>query len=601
MSFCDLKLGAIWSPCHTVFTLYAPTAQEVLLRLYPSDTQPCSRVERMERNEGGVYQITLAGDWNGYYYTYSVDGREILDPYARSGGANSKRGLVFDPRLTDPEGWEQDSFTPRPPIIWEVHVRDFSSDPYLELGKDAAKFSGFRCGVKTKGGKSALVDYLKELGVTYVQLLPVLDFGSVDETKDEGYNWGYDPMSYFSPEGSYASDPHDGFARVRELKALVQTLHRAGIGVIFDVVYNHTYRSDDSNLQISAPGEYYRMHDGEFCNGSGCGCETKTEGEPFRRLMLDSIRYLVEEYHADGFRFDLMGLHDVDTMNEVRNMLDNLLPEGRGKQILTYGEPWYWQPPYGVRGADVYHTFELNARVGIFNGKARDGIRGGHYHGMYPGYVQGDVNCLGMVMSGIEGGTVDYHNDFIRVQSPTQQILYSACHDNYTLFDQICGSTPDWYDRVRAQRMAGFLVLSGLGIPFLQGGEEFLYTKNMNGNSYCAGDAVNRLDWARREREDETVQYYRGLIALRKDNTAFNDLSLVQLQYERLHTPWSVAAWRVGNYYYGVNNTDGDVWVSAMGEIDQFADINRAERTGFATSGGGFLLRAHNVYLGRRR
>lgn len=602
MNFNDFQKGAVWSPEGTVFTVYAPDAEGVIVNLYDSDEAVAPVcILPMERKEAGFFQTKAEGDRNGFYYTYTVNGREVLDPYAKSGGANSKRGLIFNPRLTDPEGWEEDSFTPKPPVVWEVHVRDFSADPYLELGKDAAKFSGFRSGVRTKGGKTALVDYLKELGITYVQLMPVMDFGSVEEVAGMGYNWGYDPMSYFSPEGSYSSDPHDGFARVRELKTLIQTLHRAGIGVILDVVYNHTYRSYDSNLQLLAPGRYYRMEGNTFYNGSGCGCETKTESTPFRALMLDSIRYLVTEYHVDGFRFDLMGLHDVATMNEVRDMLDRLLPDGRGREILTYGEPWYWQPPHGVPGADGYHTFLLNPRIGVFNGTARDGIRGKHYGGAHPGYVEGDLGSLAMAMSGIEGGTKDYKNHFIRVQSPSQQVIYSACHDNYTLFDHISGSTPEMFDRRRAQRMAGFMVLAALGIPFLQGGEEFFYTKYGNDNSYNAGDAINRLDWRRREQEDETVQYYKGLILLRQENHAFDDLATVQSVFERFETPFGTAVYRVGEFCYGINNTDQDVTVALPGKWEQRADIARAGRTGLAISEDYVTVRAHNVYIGKKR
>lgn len=589
--------GVVCTQTQTTFCVFAPYAHSVSLQLYISDTAAHWSIKKaLSYTGGGLFACVLRGNLCGLYYTYLVDGKETIDPYALSGGANSKRGYIYAPGSADPEGWQNDSFTPSAPVVWEVHVRDFSSDGWLNL-PDAGKFTAFRQGVSTPDGKPALIDYLKYLGVTYVQLMPVADFGSVDELCG-GYNWGYDPVCYFMPEGSYSSNPHDGAARVRELKTLVKNLHSAGIGIIFDVVFNHTYTKEGNPLDICAPDYYYRMHGLTPYNGSGCGNETRSESEMFRKLIIDCVTHLVKEYHADGFRFDLMGLHDVATMNAVREALDNIYPDGSGKRILTYGEPWYVDPPATVEGADKAHFGKLSERIGMFNDSTRNGIRGMHLVNATRGYVQGNHACLEEAMSGISGGYPE-NAEYMRVKSPVQQILYTACHDDYTLFDQLCLTTDEGEDRRAMHRMADFMVFSGLGIPFILAGQEFYRTKYGDGNSYKSGDAVNKLDWRRMSEEWETVNYYKGLIQLRKSNPVFNNLSDSRKHFKRLPAPYGVAAYMVGDVLYGVNATEKDAEIPVgNAEILQTCDIDRAGAEPFAALCGSVTIKARNVFAG---
>ena len=599
-------MGVLCTDTQTSFKVFAPFANSVQLNVYASDTakEPSIR-KKLSKSLGGCFECTVLGNLSGRYYTYTVDGMETIDPYAKSGGANSRRGLIFKDGSADPDGWDNDTFIPQTPIIWEVHVRDFSSDKWLNL-PDAGKYSAFRRGVTTPDGKPALVDYLNYLGVTYVQLQPVFDFGSVDEVTG-GYNWGYDPVCYFMPEGSYSSDPHDGFARVRELKQLIMTLHSVGIGVIMDVVFNHTYKKEGSPLDVCAPDYYYRMQGGRPANGSGCGNETRSESPMFRKLMTDCVCYFAKEYHIDGFRFDLMGLHDIQTMNEIRATLDNMFEDGRGRNILMYGEPWYCFPPSGIEGADKAHLHKLDSRIGVFNDTARDGIRGGHFNDCTPGFVQGELKALDEVLSGICGGApmdgCAFKEGYMGVKSPTQQVLYSACHDNYTLYDQLVKTAPDSADANRIavmHRMADFLVMSGLGLPFMLAGQEFMRTKFGDGNSYRSGDKINKLNWRRMSEEWESVNYYRGLIELRKFNGVFADLSCSRAHFSMVQSPYGTAVYIIGNVVYAVNNTDEAVEVELPVDctVAQVCDIERAGVEPFAESKGKITVEAHNVFAG---
>lgn len=593
-------LGAAWKINETEFSVFAPNAKQVFVKVYKQNSQTPLMKEEMSMARDGVWSAIIRGNLDGKFYLYEIDSRETVDPYALGTNANAEKGVILDLRRTDPPGWGNDSFTPRPPIVWEVHVRDFSSDPYLAQ-PDAGKYRAFRRGVRTPNGYSALVDHVAELGVSYIHLLPVMDFAIPDENNGNEYNWGYDPVMYFSPEGSYSSDPNDAVVRIRELKELIMTLHSAGLGVILDVVYNHTYSVTDNPLEKCAPGYYYR-HDGNgrLCDGSGCGNETASEKKMFRRLMIDSVIYWAKEYHVDGFRFDLMGLHDVETMNEIRQALDEAFPDGHGKNILMYGEPWYYRPPYGIEGADVKHVKELSERIAIFNGFARDGIRGRHYGGLKRGFVEGSFSSLEKAMSGILGGTkgIDGDQDSIEVLSPCQQILYCACHDDYTLFDHISAVTKDGFDVERAQRMAAFMLFSGLGIPFIQAGEEFLRTKHMDGNSYRSPDSINMLDWKRREEFAGTVEYYRGLIAIRRNNHVFDDLSVAPEKVNRrFSSRRGTAVYSIGNNIYCINNTHRPLTLYLSEAVQVLADIHRADPAGLYMAEGKIMVEAHGVLL----
>lgn len=587
------EFGAVCGQKGTEFAVFAPYAKEVALKVYETDVSPepvlASAMKPLGR---GCWGAKAAQNLHGFYYTYVIDGVETIDPYAKSAGANGKRGFIFAQGSADPEGWDKDSFEAKPPIVWEVHVRDFSSDEALGLA-DAGKFSAFKSGV-TLGGKPVLIDHLKRLGITYVQLMPVLDFGSVDECAG-GYNWGYDPMNFFLLEGSYSSDPHDGLCRVRQLKQLVMNLHQAGIGVVADVVYNHTYVKKGNALDICAPDYYYRMKFGVPCDGSGCGNETRSESAMFSKLMTDSVCYLAKEYHLDGFRFDLMGLHDVDTMNKIRRALNKLYPDGRGKNILMYGEPWYCFPPYGIQGADKRNLQLLDEGIGAFNDIVRDGIRGGNGADANGGYIQGNADALYDILCGVSGGKAG-HNA-LKLKDQRQQIIYAACHDNYTLFDQIARTTPEGADRLAMQHMAGFLIMSAIGIPFLQAGEEFLHTKGGDCNSYKSGDSVNKLDWRRMIKNDASVEYYKGLIEIRKSNPAFN--GGCEPDFELIMCEKGGAAYRIGDVVYAVNSSDEDIAFAIRGKAAILADINRAGVMPFATAEGELTVKAHGVLAAR--
>lgn len=594
----NVNFGAVWQKKKTVFSVFAPYASDVRVKLFQSDFSKNCIIEAVMGSVGnGIYSCELKGDFNGIYYVYVVDGVETIDPYAKAGGADSKRSMVFDPALTNPPEWENDCFKAKLPVIWEVHIRDFSCDKSIEVN-DRGKFNAFVKGVKTPAGNPALIDHLVDLGVTYVQLLPVADFGSVKETVG-GYNWGYDPVCYFMPEGSYSTDPHDGFARVREFKRLISELHSAGIGVIMDVVFNHTYSVEKCPLNICAPNYYYRINDkGEFCNGSACGNETRSEAEMMRKLIIDCICYYVKEYHIDGFRFDLMGLHDVDTMNALREAVDNLFDDGRGKDILIYGEPWYAAPPYGIDGADKQHAFDLDARIGMFNDTFRNGVKGKHIDGLGIGCVQGEVTAIEAVISGLRGG-VAKNEEYLKLKSPLQNILYTGCHDDLTLYDHLYATFPEG-DMVKMQRMAAFLTLSGLGLVFLQAGEEFLRTKGGDNNSYISGDEVNKLDWSLADKNRATVEYYRGLIALRKSNSAFYNLESGKNTFVRLNAPIGSAAYIIGNVLYAFNVTDKQLYIEADGfELERVCDIERAGVEAFACDKNEFYVSAHGVYAAR--
>lgn len=593
MGIQEVTLGAIWQKNETVFKVFAPEAKEVIVNLYESgDSGEAFKSCAMER-AGDIFYLRLAGDFDGIYYTYTVDGRETIDPYAKSAGVNGKRGFIFDPETTDPEDWDNDSFARKAPIIWEVHVRDFSSDPAIHA-ENAGTFAAFQAGKKTPGGKSCLIDYLKELGVTYVHLLPIMDFGSVDETSGKGYNWGYDPVSYFYPEGSYSTNPYDGRVRVAECKAMIKRLHDNGIGVILDVVYNHTYHLDDSPLQICAPDYYYRKDGERYRNGSGCGNETASEHTMMRKLMLDSVMYWAMEYHVDGFRFDLMGLHDIPTMNRIRRALDTL---PNGSSILMYGEPWYCERPLSIFPSDLYHAHLINDRIGIFNPELRDGLRGPHYGGPMRGYVQGDVGRIGQIRAWLAGGmhAADFRAPFLI--KPSQQIAYASSHDDYTLYDQIQATTWAGFDAARAHKMTAFILLSALGTPFFSGGEEFLRTKNGNSNSYNAGDEVNHLDWTRREEFDDIVRYYAGLIAIRKANPMFENPNCADFDWIECDNS-AAAAYSVGDYVYCFNNSETPVSFDPVCALEQLADIRSTDL--HLPVCGRVTVAPHDVFLGKK-
>ena len=524
-------LGAAYSPSGTHLRLWAPTAQSVRVDLYrKGDGGACIGSLPLSPWGQGVWGVYLPGDQHGKYYHFNVTTEwgsvTTADPYARAAGVNGARSMIVDLARTDPPGWEQDK---RPVIpaskrsVWEVSVRDFSQDPASGVRNAwRGKFLAFTQQGTTLNGDGVhptCLSYLKRLGVRYVQLMPIFDFGSVDESRPltRQYNWGYDPTNYNVPEGSYSTDPARGEVRVRECKQMIQALHAAGIGVVMDVVYNHMYRFDNV-LNRAVPLYYFRQNeDGSLSNGSGCGNEFASERPMARKYFLDSVLYWAQEYHIDGFRFDLMGLYDVETMNLLRAELDKL-PGGR--DILMYGEPWQG-------GSSALHRYEanknnlamLNDRIGIFCDDTRDAIKGGCFNAREPGYVEGKPGSFWDI-----GGAVAAwcRSDKFPPHTPGQIVSYVSAHDNFTLWDKLLlvrYERPEFGAVDRAalaqNRLAAGIYLTCMGLPFWQAGEEFARTKKGQGNSYRSSPALNRLDWKRAEHFHGLVDYYRGLIGLR--------------------------------------------------------------------------------------
>ena len=524
-------LGPDYTPGGTCLRLWAPTAEAVTVTLYHKgdggavlDTKP------LVRGAHGVWSVWLPGEQHGRYYTFAVtvDGvtRETGDPYARAAGVNGVRSMIVDLARTAPSGWERDVRPNIPPAqraVWEVSVRDFSQDAASGVRPAwRGKYMAFTQQGTTLHGDGihpTCLNYLKRLGVKYVQLMPIFDFGSVDEAKPllRQYNWGYDPTNFNVPEGSYSTDPTRGEVRIRECREMIAALHAAGIGVVMDVVYNHTYRTENP-LNNTVPYYFFRQNpDGSFSNGSGCGNEFASERPMARRYLIDSILYWAKEYHIDGFRFDLMGLYDAESINAVRAALD-ALPGGR--DILLYGEPWQG-------GASQLHRYEankanlamLNERVGIFCDDTRDAIKGGCFDAREPGYVEGKPGSFWDIGAAVAAWC---RSDRLPPHAPSQIVSYVSAHDNFTLWDKLLCvryEKPEFTARdtvaLAQNRLAAGIYLTSFGLPFMQAGEEFARTKKGVSNSYRSSPTLNRLDWNRAEKYHALVDYYRGLLALR--------------------------------------------------------------------------------------
>ena len=524
-------LGPDYAPGGTCLRLWAPTAEAVTVTLYhKGDGGAVLGTEPLVRGAHGVWSIWLPGEQHGRYYTFAVTvngiTRETGDPYARAAGVNGVRSMIVDLARTAPSGWERDvrpNIPPAQSAVWEVSVRDFSQDAASGVRPAwRGKYMAFTQQGTTLHGDGihpTCLNYLKRLGVKYVQLMPIFDFGSVDEAKPllRQYNWGYDPTNFNVPEGSYSTDPTRGEVRIRECREMIAALHAAGIGVVMDVVYNHTYRTENP-LNSTVPYYFFRQNpDGSFSNGSGCGNEFASERPMARRYLIDSILYWAREYHIDGFRFDLMGLYDAESINAVRTALD-ALPGGR--DILLYGEPWQG-------GASQLHRYEankanlamLNERVGIFCDDTRDAIKGGCFDAREPGYVEGKPGSFWDIGAAVAAWC---RSDRLPPHAPSQIVSYVSAHDNFTLWDKLLCvryEKPEFTARdtvaLAQNRLAAGIYLTSFGLPFMQAGEEFARTKKGVGNSYRSSPALNRLDWNRAEQYHALVDYYRGLLALR--------------------------------------------------------------------------------------
>jgi len=527
-------LGAVWTAEKTSFRVWAPTATEVKLNLYKSGTASTDDLIEsipMTKSDKGTWVAEKSGDLNGTYYTYTVttkDGtNEACDPYARTTGVNGKRAMVIDLDSTDPEGWENDtdphagaSITDA--VIYELHVRDLSVDESSGITNKGKYLGLIETGTTNSKGVATGLDHMKDLGITHLHLLPVYDYGSVDESKlDKAqFNWGYDPVNYNVPEGSYATDPYDGAVRVKEFKQMVKGLHDNGISVIMDVVYNHVYSGGDFCFNKIVPGYFSRISDsGAYSNGSGCGNDTASERSMVSKYIVDSVKYWADEYHIDGFRFDLVGLIDTVTINKIIAEVHKTHPN-----VIFYGEGWTMSTQVTKQGytmttqANSAHTPDFS----FFSDTIRDALKGSVFNNTEPGYV-----------SGASGKAALIENCFLGqpswTKNPTQNINYASCHDNLSLFDKLALSNPNdsVADRIKMNNLAVAIYMTSQGTPFMQAGEEMLRSKPLadggfDHNSYSSPDSVNSIKWD--NLNDESYQavynYYKGLIAFRKAHPA---------------------------------------------------------------------------------
>lgn len=608
-------LGASYSKKATTFKVWSPNAASVRVNIFEhgSDNEGdagsiMSRAMSLDKTTG-VWSVTINGDLLNKYYTYSVTHgkttKETADVYAKACGVNGQRSMVVDLSTTNPDGWENDKHVlvqnQTDASVWEISVADFSSSEssgvseanrgkYLAFTEEGTTVNG------VQGASSTCVDYLKKLGVKYVQIMPFYDFGSVDESKNimDQYNWGYDPVNYNCPEGSYSTNPKKGEVRIKECKQMIQALHNAGIGVIMDVVYNHTYTSD-SWFQRTVPNYYYRMNnDGTFSNGSGCSNDTASEHLMFKKYMIDSVTYWASEYHIDGFRFDLMGLHDVTTMNSIRTALDNLYADGSGSQILMYGEAWDMATncDEGTVLASQKNLKQLSDRIGAFDDTIRDAIKGST-GGTDGAFVQ-EGSRRANLKTGIAGQS-DTTTGWANV--PSQCVTYASCHDNLCLYDKLVGSVygadgkyrKRYEDLVAMNKLSAAIVITSQGIPFSLGGEEFCRSKDGDENSYASSRKENMLDWENVDLYSDVIEYYRGLYKIRDAFAAFSDSTAAtanSLTYLS-DVPKGVMG-------YTINNTESGKW-SQMCVI-----FNGSDSAQNVTAKGDWVVLADNKTAGLR-
>ena len=568
-----------YSPKATTFSLVtSPEVKKVNVLISDADNNEAQLVKSMKRVGAGKWQLTVKNDLKGKYYLFGVynNAQPDLTPgvFAKAVGVNGQRGAIIDLKDTDPEGWSEDKRpelrNPVDLVIYEMHHRDFSID--------------YSSGIKNKGKFLALtepkaIEHLKRLGVNAIHILPSFDYASVDESQPDKpqYNWGYDPLNYNVPEGSYSTNAADPKARIKEFKQMVQALHKAGIRVILDVVYNHTFSIDGSNFQKTYPGYYYRHRpDGTYSDGSGCGNETASEKPLMREFMVESVKYWVNEYHIDGFRFDLMGVHDIETMNLIRAELDKIDPS-----IYVYGEGW-------SAGSCAYPQEKLamkaNARqlngIGAFSDEMRDALRGPFSDDRQGGFLVGMPNCEESIKFGIAGAIDHPQVDMTKVNyskaawtnEPSQMIAYVSCHDDLCLTDRLRATVPNISDDelIRLDLLAQTAVLTSQGVPFLLSGEEMLRDKKGEHNSFRSPDSINRFDWNNLKRYPQVFDYYSKLIALRKAHPAFRmgKAEEVRKNLVFLDAPEGVVAFQLKN------NAGGDSWK----DIIVVLNANKTER-----------------------
>ncbi|MDE5607686.1 MAG: type I pullulanase [Muribaculaceae bacterium] len=560
----------------THFTLWSPKATSVRLNIYPDgDSLPVISQHVMEKDTGGVWRFSTKDDLVGKFYTFnvqidSIELRETPGIWAKAVGTNGRRAAVIDFKATDPDGWSDDKGPAvksiNDAVIYEMHHRDFSIHPESGIAHKGKFLALTENGTTNSNGSATGIDHLRELGVTHVHILPSYDYNSVDESRpgDPQYNWGYDPYNYNAPEGSYSTNPSDPAVRISEMKRMIKSLHDAGIGVIMDVVYNHTADNDLSNFSLTAPGYFYRHRDdGTYSDASGCGNETASEREMMRRYMINSAKYWAEEYHIDGFRFDLMAIHDIETMNQLAAALREVNPD-----IIIYGEGWTaGDSPLPQERRSLKENVARLDGIAVFSDDIRDAIKGHYSNAEDRGFATGKESNKETVKIGIVGATthpqVDYssgnNSKFPYAASPSQVINYVSCHDDLMLTDKLVKSMPEATveERQRADKLAQTIVFTSQGTPFMFAGEEIFRDKKGVHNSYKSPDSINAIDWALKDANSDIYNYYRELIKLRKAHPAFRmttaDDVAKHLIFDDTESPLLIS-------YSLVDNANGDEW-----------------------------------------
>ncbi|MFV0345076.1 MAG: type I pullulanase [Bacteroidales bacterium] len=577
-------LGVSYTPDKTTIKVWAPSASKIELRLFNKELydEPIF-IESLLKQDQGIWSIEMDKDLEGVYYDLVVKNgkwhKETIDIYAKAVGTNGRRGQIIDLQKTSPEGWNDDKgpkvVSINDCIIYEAHVRDFSIDENSGIKNKGLFLSLTEENTKTPQGRATGLDHLLELGITHLHLLPIFDFKSIDERfSGEQYNWGYDPKNFNVPEGSYSSNHKDGAIRIRELKQMIKVLHDKGIGIVMDVVYNHTGYSDHSVFNLIEPGYFYRhWDDGNLSNGSGCGNEIASERPMVRKFIIDSIRYWASEFHIDGFRFDLMGLMDLETMRQIRCCVDEINPS-----IILYGEGWTADktPLPEAYQASKYNVGLLD-RVAVFNDNFRDALKG-RPSPNEPGFVSGNKSIEEPVKFGIVGATYHpqlsfgYINSPAYAQFPWQTISYVSCHDNYTLYDQLKIQLPDEDDSILAKRtkLAFATVILSQGVPFIHAGMEMLRSKQGVENSYRSPDEINKIDWSKKDVFPDITEYFKNMIRLKKMHPALRILETddlrTKLTFSNFHIPGVVS-------FYLNENANKDAWKSI------FVILNNNEET----------------------
>lgn len=539
-------LGVTYTPASSAFCLWAPTAQEAAVVLYGSWHEAAGDILPMIRDVRGTWRLSVAGNLEGKFYTYRVrigeQWNEAADPYARAVGVNGDRAVILDLRKTDPQRWTEDKpplADPVDAVIYELHLRDLSVHPASGIAHKGQYLGLAEEGTRGPGGILTGLDHISDLGVTHVQLLPIYDYAteSVDETRldQPHYNWGYDPKNYNAPEGSYATDPYDPALRIRELKTMIQTLHDRGLRVIMDVVYNHVYDGYLVNFTKLVPGYYLRYkQNGSLSNGSGCGNDVASERIMMTRFIVESVLYWAHEYHIDGFRFDLMGLLDIETMQEIRRRLDEIDPS-----LMTIGEGWLLDTELPAERLASQSNADALPGIGQFNDGFRDAVKGNIFRYEEPGFIGGKTGLEQVVKTGITGGVVYGQSMGAFADEPQQCVNFVECHDNHTLWDKIVISSKGESDERRREmhRLASAMVMTSQGIPFLHAGQEFMRTKDGVENSFKSPVEINRMDWERAAAHVEDIAYMKQLIALRQAHPAFRLRSAeeirAQLMFEK--------------------------------------------------------------------